>query len=79
MCLGCFACIHIICTMYMSGALEAEEAIRSPKTDVCKLPCCCWELNLDLVQEKQMLLAAEPSLQPQSTLLSQEVYTLPSF
>lgn len=29
----------------------------------CQLPCGCWELNLDLLQEQQVLFTTEPTLQ----------------
>jgi hypothetical protein len=29
----------------------------------CSLPCRCWELNLGLLQEQEVFLTAEPSLQ----------------
>jgi hypothetical protein len=46
---------------------EAEESIRSPEsetTDCCKKPHGFWESNLGLLPEQEMLLTAEPSLQP---------------
>lgn len=44
----------------------SEEAIRSSRLgiiDGCELPCRWWEPNLASLQEKQVLLIAEPSLQ----------------
>jgi hypothetical protein len=41
--------------------------VRSPETgvtDSCELPCWCWELNLDPLEEQPVLLTTEPSLQP---------------
>jgi hypothetical protein len=35
-------------------------------TDDCEPPYRCWELNPGPLQEQQVLLAAEPSLQPHS-------------
>lgn len=61
------------------GPWRPEEALRSPKTDACDPPCGCWEVNLDLLQGKQMLLTASHFSSPRSTLLPQEVYTLPCF
>ena len=34
-------------------------------TDGGKPLCACWELNLGPLQEQQVLLTADPSLQPQ--------------
>ena len=33
-------------------------------TGICKPPNLCWELNVGALEEQQMLLTAEPSLQP---------------
>jgi len=41
---------------------RAEEGIRSP--GVLKHSLECWEANTSPVQEQQMCLASEPSLQP---------------
>jgi hypothetical protein len=49
-----------------------EEGIRAPRlraTDGYALPCGYWELNPGPLQEQQMLLNAEPFLQPQGLVL----------
>jgi hypothetical protein len=33
--------------------------------DGCEPPCGCWELNTGPLEEQSVLLAAEPSLQPE--------------
>jgi hypothetical protein len=33
-------------------------------TGSCEMPCGCWELNQDHLEEQSVLLTAEPSLQP---------------
>jgi hypothetical protein len=41
--------------------------LATPETGViddCELPCGCWELNLDALEEKPILLTTEPSFQP---------------
>lgn len=46
--------------------VEAGEGARCPRTDVAdsyELPCRFWELNLQLLKEKPVLLTAELSLQ----------------
>ena len=46
---------------------EDRDGVRFPKAGVaggCELQCQCWELNLGPLQEQQVLLTAEPSLQP---------------
>ena len=40
-----------------------EESTRS-HLDSCESPCDCWELNSGLLEEQQVLLTSEPSLQP---------------
>jgi hypothetical protein len=43
-----------------AGALEARS-VRIPEISLAgcsELMCGCWELNLDLLQEQQMLLTA---------------------
>jgi hypothetical protein len=42
------------------------EGVRSPGTGVIdrfKLPCVCWELNPGPLEEQDMLLTIEPSVQ----------------
>ena len=54
----------------------AENVTGCPKIGVAdgsKLPCGCWILNLGLVQEKQVFLTAEPSLQLQFPFFSQSL------
>jgi hypothetical protein len=44
----CFACVYIcLC----EGAISP----RTHVTDSCELPCKCWELNLDCLEEQPML------------------------
>ena len=46
---------------------EPEEGIGSPGTGVtdgCEPPCGCWEQSSCPLEEQQMVLIAEPSLQP---------------
>ena len=54
----------------MPGA-EAEENVGSPGTGVtdgCEPTYRGWELNLDPLEEQQVLLTAEPFLQPHLVL-----------
>ena len=44
-----------------------NKGVGSPGTRVtnsCELPCGCWELNPGPLQEQQVFLTTEPSLQP---------------
>lgn len=48
---------------------EARKGMGSPRNEVIdgsELPWGCWELNPGLLEEPQLLLTPEPSLQPQS-------------
>lgn len=59
------ACISVY-HMHAWCPQRSEEGIRSPGTGVpdnCELPCGCWDLNLGSLEEKPVLLAAEPPLQ----------------
>lgn len=52
---------------YVYALHEAKKGIRSFGTGIrCGYQslCGCWELNLGLFQEQQLLLSPEPSLQP---------------
>lgn len=54
-------CLHVdMCTLYMHSALKrSAESIRSPwVTDGYEQPRECWESNLGLLQEWQMLLTS---------------------
>ena len=55
--------MYYVCAWYL---WRPEEDVGSPETGITngfESPCECWELNLGPLQE-QMLLMAEPSLQP---------------
>ena len=55
----------ILCTLLFCLHVCLCEGVKSSGTgvtDSCELPCRCWELNLDPLEEQLMLLAAEPSL-----------------
>lgn len=54
-------------TMTYLGPLKIRRGVILPgtgATDSGELPCECRELNLDHLQEHQVLLTAEPWLQP---------------
>lgn len=42
---------------------EGVSSPGVPVTDSCELPCGCWELNMDSLEEQPVLLTIEPSLQ----------------
>jgi hypothetical protein len=56
--------VHHVHAWYLE---RSEEDTRYPGTGLragCELPCGCWELNLGPMQELQVFLTAELSLQP---------------
>lgn len=50
--------------MYLLGASEGQRVLDPQAMGCCETSCGCWELNTGLLQEQQMLLAAEASHQP---------------
>ena len=51
--------------MYVVGILSTfTSALQKTTSGSCELPCGCWELNLDPLEEQPVLLTTEPSLQP---------------
>ena len=67
----CVTCVHALrvstCVTYMQVLRELEDNIGSlgtGVTDSCELPYRCWELSLGSLQDQQVLLTAEQSLQP---------------
>lgn len=57
---------------------DTRKGIRSPGTgvmDVCKPSLGCWEWNLDPLQEQQMIVTTEPSLQLQNKNFNFKGYT----
>ena len=51
---------------YMSYSLQThQKRALDPITDGCDLPCGCWELDSEPLEEQPVLLTSEPSLQPQ--------------
>lgn len=71
----CFACIRL-CVPQACLVHEVRRWYWIPGTGVmvrCESPCGCWELNSVSLQEQQMLLTTEPSVQPlYFTFLSSE-------
>ena len=59
-------CMSILPEHACLGPEEPEEGFRFPATGVMgsyESPCGCRELNSGSLQEQQVLLAAEPSVQ----------------
>jgi hypothetical protein len=53
--------------IYVSTLRTHQKNASDPITDGCKLPCGCWELNSEPLEEQSVLLTAEPSLQHSKT------------
>lgn len=67
-----FVYVNCMCAWYLQG----PEGFLSPRTGATgcyKPPYGCWELNLSTLQEQQVVLAPEPSLQPQIYILLRRV------
>jgi hypothetical protein len=48
------------------------EGVRFPGVavaDICELPCGCWKLNMDSLEEQTVLLTIELSLQAEDILI----------
>lgn len=55
-------------TMCMPGALKGQGSVGASGTGItggCEVPWGCWEPNPGPLEEQRVLLATEPSLQPQ--------------
>ena len=48
----------------------------APITDGCELPCGCWDLNSGPLEERSLLLTAEPSLQPRNHSCKQWIHSV---
>jgi len=46
-----------------------QKRASDPITDGCEPPCGCWELNSGPLEEQSGLSTAEPSLQPEDSVL----------
>ena len=53
---------------------EGDRCPGTGITDSCGLPCGCWELNLDPLEEQPVLLTTEPSLQSPLRVLCGALY-----
>ena len=61
-----------LCTTCMQCPQRPEEGSKSLGTGVigsCEPPCRCWEPNSGLLEEKLVVLIAEPSLFPKFLLI----------
>lgn len=47
------------------GQKRAPDSLKQELTDGRKLPCECYELNLAPLEEQEVPLTTDPSLQPQ--------------
>jgi hypothetical protein len=59
--------VFCLCTKSMQWLWRPEKRCLIPwnwSTDWCGMPCWCWELNPGPLEEHQVFLTADPSLQP---------------
>lgn len=67
MCVNALAAYICVYYMYVLSLQKPESGVRSSATGsrsvACKLSCECWEQTAHL-QEEQVLLSIDPSLQP---------------
>jgi len=66
---GPFFIIIIIIYKYTVAVFRhSRRGYQMPTTDGCEPPRGCWDLNSEPQEEQSVLLATEPSLQPQELL-----------
>jgi hypothetical protein len=41
-----------------------QKRTSDPSINGCELPCCCWELNSEPLEEQPVILTFDPSLRP---------------
>lgn len=73
-----FVCWNVyVCIYALHVYLIPSEGARSPKTGVmdgCELSCGCKELNSGALQDQQVLLTDEPSLQHLEYILNMHIF-----
>ncbi|EDL00481.1 mCG113792, isoform CRA_a, partial [Mus musculus] len=76
------SCFKILSVCITRGSLETRRGLRVAgiaEIDGCELPCRCWELNLGPLEEQQVLLTTEPSLQSELPELVYYYYSTPRY
>lgn len=63
--------IYMLCWYACACLVPMQEGFRFPRTEESQ--CGCWELNLDFLKERHVLLILEPSLQ-----LLHSIVTIPA-
>jgi hypothetical protein len=58
------ACAYVSLAYVVLGASQKKVCPGTEVTYSCELPCGCWKLNPGPLQEQQVFLTIEPSLQP---------------
>lgn len=67
-----------ICTSYACLVPTEVKIPRNGLINGCEVPCGFWESNLGPLQDHQVLLTTEPSLQSQDTFLKNNIPLLSS-
>lgn len=60
-----FVHVHHICAWFPERPEKEVGSYGTGVPDSCEKPCRCWESNPSPLEDHLVLLAAEPSLQPQ--------------
>lgn len=55
--------VHHVCASCLQRPEGCIGSSETGVTDGCELPCVCWELNLDALEEQPVLLVTETPLQ----------------
>jgi hypothetical protein len=78
----CFIlCMWVFCPC-ITCVSERQKKVLDPlklELHVCELPCGCWELNLDPLEEQPVFLTTEPTLWPLFDFLSWILLSFPGW
>lgn len=66
-------CAHHMHAWFPHRLTDGAYSSESRTTDDCEPPCGFWEQNPGPLQEQQVLLNAEPSLQPLGQILGSQI------
>ena len=72
------ACAYVSLAYVVLGASQKKVCPGTEVTYSCELPCGCWKLNPGPLQEQQVFLTAEPSLQLLKSLCVNVLHSLVS-
>ena len=70
-----YVSLHALCACNDNSGQKRELGPLKVKPRCCKLPCGCWELNTEPLEEWPVPLTAEPCLYPQGRAFSDLLIT----